>query len=135
MKAIEHRTTHTFDESLEAIKGAILKAGMTIFAEIDHAEAARQHGIAMLETRVLIYGNPVAGTPVMIGTPLAALDLPLRILVRELPGDRSAIAYHPIAGMFETMGVKGADAARFDAAQGKVAEAVGVFRIPAEFPE
>ncbi|CCM77259.1 DUF302 domain-containing protein [Rhizobium mesoamericanum] len=89
MKPIEHRTTHTFDESLEAIKTAILKAGMAIFAEIDHAEAAREHGLSMLQTRVLVYGNPDVGTPVMVETPLAALDLPLRMLVRELPGDRS----------------------------------------------
>jgi uncharacterized protein (DUF302 family) len=135
MKPVEHRTTHTFDESLEAIKTAILKAGMTIFADIDHAEAAREHGLSMLETRVLIYGNPVVGTPVMNDTPLAALDLPLRMLVRELPGDRSAIAYHPIAEMFEMLGVKGPDATRFDAAQRKIAEAVGVFRIPAELPK
>jgi len=134
MKPIEHRTTHTFDESLEAIKTAILNSGMTIFAEIDHAEAAREHGMSMLETRVVVYGNPVVGTPVMVDTPLAALDLPLKMLVRELPGDRSAIAYHPVSQMFETLGVKGPEAARFDTVQGKIAEAVGVFRIPAELP-
>lgn len=123
MKPIEHRSTHNFDEALEAIKIAIGKAGLKIFAEIDHAGAARENGLSMPETRVLIYGNPKVGTPVMVDTPVTALDLPLRMLVRELPGDRAAIAYHPLAEMFEALGVKGADAARFDVAQRTIAEA------------
>lgn len=128
MKPIEHRTTHTFDESLKAVRAAIGKAGMTLFAEIDHANAAREHGLAMPETRVLIYGNPIVGTPVMHDTPLSALDLPMRILVRELPGDRAAVAYHLISEMFEALGVKEADAAKFDGAQRLIAEAVGAHR-------
>ncbi|RUV29560.1 DUF302 domain-containing protein, partial [Mesorhizobium sp. M1A.T.Ca.IN.004.03.1.1] len=76
MKPIEHRSTHTFDEALEAIKIAIGKAGLTIFAEIDHADAARENGLSMPETRVLIYGSPKVGTPVMTDAPLTALDLP-----------------------------------------------------------
>ncbi|MBB3544905.1 DUF302 domain-containing protein [Rhizobium sp. BK399] len=123
MKPIEHRSTHNFDEALEAIKIAIGKAGLTIFAEIDHAQAARENGLSMPETRVLIYGNPKVGTPLMTDAPLTALDLPLRLLIRELPGDRAAIAYHPLAEMFEALGVKGPDAARFDSAQRTIAEA------------
>lgn len=127
-KAIEHRTTHGFAETLEAVRKAIAKAGLKVFAEIDHAGAARESGLSMPETRVLIYGNPKAGTPVMLATPIAALDLPLRILVRELPGDRAVIAYHPLAEMFEGLGVSGPDAARFDAAQRMIADAVGAFK-------
>jgi len=76
----------------------------------------------MPETRVLVYGNPMAGTPVMLGTPLTALDLPLRILVRELPGHSSAVAFHPMAEMFEEFGVKREVAARFDAVQQAIAD-------------
>ncbi|ACS55848.1 protein of unknown function DUF302 [Rhizobium leguminosarum bv. trifolii WSM1325] len=117
LKPVEHRTSHSFEETLETVRKAVGKVGMSIFAEVDHAKAARENGLSMPETRVLVYGNPKAGTPVMLDTPLAALDLPLRILVRELPGHNSAVAFHPIAEMFEELGVKREVAARFDAVQ------------------
>lgn len=116
-KAVEHRTSRDFGETLGTVRKAIDKAGMSIFAEIDHAAAARENGMSMPETRVIVYGNPKAGTPVMHDTPLTALDLPLRILVRELPGQSSAIAFHPVAEMFEELGVKRETAARFDVVQ------------------
>ncbi|MBX5170357.1 DUF302 domain-containing protein [Rhizobium sp. NZLR1b] len=117
LKAIEHRTTHAFQEAVETVVSAIGKAGMTVLAEIDHAKAARDSGLSMPETRVILYGNPKAGTPVMLDTPLTALDLPLRMLVRELPGRSSAVAFHPMAEMFEALGVKREVAARFDVVQ------------------
>ncbi|TAV98394.1 DUF302 domain-containing protein [Rhizobium ruizarguesonis] len=116
-KPVEHRTSHEFEETLETVRRAIEKAGMSVFAEIDHAKAARENGLSMPETRVIVYGNPKAGTPVMLDTPLAALDLPLRVLVRELPGHSSAVAFHPMAEMFEELGVKREAAARFDVVQ------------------
>ena len=102
---------------------AIAKAGMTVFAEIDHAKAATESGLSMPQTRVVLYGNPRGGTPVMLDTPLAALDLPLKMLVRELPGNRSAIAFRPMADEFEALGVKVEAAARFDEIQWSIADA------------
>lgn len=55
---------------------------MTIFARIDHAEA-RNAGLAMPPTQVLIHGNAKPGTPLMLAAPSVALDLPLRVLVRD----------------------------------------------------
>ncbi len=122
-KSIEHRTAHSFEETLEAVLHAIAKAGMTVFTEIDHAKAATENGLSMPQTRVVIYGNPKGGTPVMLGSPLTALDLPLKMLVRELPGNRSAIAFRPVAEEFELLGVKAEAAARFDEVQWSVADA------------
>jgi uncharacterized protein (DUF302 family) len=121
-KPVEHRTTYAFEQTLDTVMKAIGKVGMTVFAEIDHAKAAREQGLSMPETRVLLYGNPKAGTPVMLDMPLIALDLPLRILVRELPGRSSAVAFHPMAEMFEALGVKREVAVRFDAIQQSIAE-------------
>ncbi|PZM08301.1 DUF302 domain-containing protein [Rhizobium tubonense] len=121
-KPAEHRTIHDFGETLGTVRKAIGKAGMTIFTEIDHAKAARENGLSMPETRVLVYGNPKAGTPVMLETPLTALDLPLRVLIRELPGHNSAVAFHPMAEMFEELGVKREVAARYDAIQQAIAD-------------
>jgi uncharacterized protein (DUF302 family) len=122
-KPVEHRTTHSFEETLSTVRSAIREAGLTIFIEIDHAKAAREVGLAMPETCVVTYGNPKGGTPVMLGTPLAALDLPLRILVRELPGKRSAVAFRPVAQDFEALGVKAEAAAHFDEIQQSIADA------------
>ncbi|TAX38944.1 DUF302 domain-containing protein [Rhizobium leguminosarum] len=122
-KPIEHRTTHSFEETLETVLNAIAKAGMTVFAEIDHAKAALDNGLSMPQTRVVIYGNPKGGTPAMLGSPLTALDLPLKMLVRELPGNRSAIAFRPVAEDFESLGVKAEAAARFDELQRSVGDA------------
>ncbi|TAU83249.1 DUF302 domain-containing protein [Rhizobium leguminosarum] len=124
LKVIEHRTTHPFHKALETVITGIGKAGLTVFAEIDHAKAARDSGLSMPETRVIVYGNPKAGTPVMLDTPLTALDLPLRILVRELPGHSSAVAFHPMAEVFEELGVRREISARFDAVQKAIVDDV-----------
>jgi uncharacterized protein (DUF302 family) len=55
--------------------------GMKVFDVIDQADEARQSGLELRDTVVVLFGSPVAGTPVMVSTPLAALDLPLKILV------------------------------------------------------
>lgn len=123
-KPVEHRTTHSFQQTLDAVLKAIAKAGLAVFHQIDHAKAAAEIGLSMPETRVIVYGNPRGGTPVMLGTPLAALDLPLRMLVRELPGNRSAIAFRTVAEDFEALGVTTQDAARFDEMQHSIADAV-----------
>ncbi len=124
IKIQEHRTMHGFQETLAAVNKAIRNAGLTIFAEIDHAAAARENGLDMPETRVILYGNPKVGTPVMSDTPLSALDLPLRILVRGLPGHRAAVAFHPVAEMFEALGVKISVAEKFDVVQNLIASSV-----------
>ena len=65
-------------ERLSALVGA---AGATLFGVIDQSAEAEQAGLALRETKLVIFGNPAAGTPVMVASPLAALDLPLKILV------------------------------------------------------
>ena len=78
---------------------------MQVFARIDHAAAANAVGLAMPPTSVLIYGNAKAGTPIMLETPAAALDLPLRVLVREDLHGRVCIAFHPVVTLLKRAGV------------------------------
>lgn len=59
----------------------IAARGMTVFAMIDHSGAAASAGLSLRETKVVIFGSPQAGTPVMQASPLAALDLPLKVLI------------------------------------------------------
>jgi uncharacterized protein (DUF302 family) len=76
----------SFTDTLTNLKGALVGHGFTIFALIDHQAAARSVGLEMPPTTVLTYGNPKGGTPLMIAAPDFALELPLRVLVREEAG-------------------------------------------------
>jgi uncharacterized protein (DUF302 family) len=70
--------------------------GAKVFAVIDQAEQARQAGLDLRETVLVIFGNPAAGTPVMVAEPLAALDLPLKILVWDDAGE-TMVSYYAAA--------------------------------------
>jgi uncharacterized protein (DUF302 family) len=74
---------HSFAETLARIEAEIASRGLTVFARFDHAAAARAAGLEMPDTCVLAFGNPKAGTPVMVASPLVAFELPLRVLVRS----------------------------------------------------
>jgi uncharacterized protein (DUF302 family) len=70
-------------ETLQRLEQAIDAIGFHVFARIDHQTAARRHGLEMPSATVLVFGNPSVGTPAMLANPLAALELPLRVLVWE----------------------------------------------------
>jgi uncharacterized protein (DUF302 family) len=110
-------TTLPFAEALGRLVQAITGAQMTIFARIDHAAGARAAGLSMPETTVLLYGNPKGGTPIMLAAPQAALDLPLRVLVREDPAKGVVVSFHPAAAMLAEAGVPAELAARLEPAQ------------------
>lgn len=94
---------------------AILDAkGVKLFATIDHSGEARAVGLNLRETQVLIFGNPVAGTPVMQAAPLAALDLPLKVLVWA-DGDQTKLSYTPPAVLARRYGLSDELAARLGA--------------------
>ena len=76
------------EETLERLKEAIRNRKLILFAHIDHSGEARRVGLTMQETHVLIFGSPKAGTPLMIASPLLALDLPLKVLVWQGEDDR-----------------------------------------------
>jgi uncharacterized protein (DUF302 family) len=66
---------------------------MKVFAVIDHSGEAEQAGLQLRETKVVIFGSPQAGTPVMAAAPLAALDLPLKVLVFSDDDGQTKLAY------------------------------------------
>ena len=65
------------------LRRLIEEKGLKLFAVIDHSSEASRAGLAMPDTKLVIFGSPTAGTPVMLAAPLAALDLPLKLLVWE----------------------------------------------------
>jgi uncharacterized protein (DUF302 family) len=82
------------DESLERLTAAIAARGIELFAVIDHSGEARRAGLELRDTKLVIFGSPAAGTPVMQAAPLAALDLPLKILVWDDEG-QTRLSYTP----------------------------------------
>lgn len=77
---------YTFAQTVQRLTQAVQSKGMTVFATIDHAAAAKQAGLTMQPATVIIFGTPKAGTPLMIKDPTLALQLPLRVLVTEVDG-------------------------------------------------
>ncbi len=75
----------------------ITAKGMRLFAVIDQAAEARQAGLELRETVLVIFGSPQAGTPVMAASPLAALDLPLKVLIWADEGQTKVSYYAPAA--------------------------------------
>jgi uncharacterized protein (DUF302 family) len=72
---------YPFEETVRRLCEVLAARGIKLFAVIDHSGEAAAAGLSLRDTKVVIFGNPRAGTPVMDAAPLAALDLPLRVLV------------------------------------------------------
>jgi uncharacterized protein (DUF302 family) len=106
-----------FEATLERLTSAIQQAGLTLFSRFDHAANAREAGLAMPPATLLFYGHAKGGTPLMLAAPLAALDLPLRVLVQEREDKRVIVAFHPAAAMLRRAGVPEELAPRLDPAQ------------------
>jgi len=78
---LEIVSVYGYSETLQRLLDAISRRGLTVFAQIDHAAAARDVGMVLADEAVLIFGNPRAGTPLMQEDPRIGIELPLRMLV------------------------------------------------------
>jgi uncharacterized protein (DUF302 family) len=92
--SIESR--HSVEATLEKLTSILETHGVKIFALIDHSGEAEKAGMRMRNTKLLIFGNPKAGTPLMLAAPTAALDLPLKILVWEDAGGKVWLTYNSV---------------------------------------
>lgn len=88
------RSNFPFVETLNRLRTSLAERGLTVFVEIDHERNAREAGLKMPPTVVLIFGSAKAGTPLMVKSPDIALELPLRVLVREELDGSAALAFH-----------------------------------------
>jgi uncharacterized protein (DUF302 family) len=85
---------HTVDDTVASIQTLLAAKGIKLFALIDHSGEAFTAGLTMPNTKLLIFGNPKAGTPIMLAAPSAALDLPLRILVAQNPDGQTQLSWN-----------------------------------------
>ena len=74
---------HSVDQTVEKLQGILHAKDVSLFALIDHSGEAEKAGMKMLPTKLLIFGSPNAGTPLMLAVPSIAIDLPLKILIWE----------------------------------------------------
>lgn len=84
-------------ETLDRLEAAIRARGLEIFAHIDHGGNAARAGLTMQPAHVLIFGNPTAGTPLMVASPLLALDLPLKALIWQDREGRAWVSHNSTA--------------------------------------
>ncbi|HKD61958.1 MAG TPA: DUF302 domain-containing protein [Terracidiphilus sp.] len=85
---------HSVAETVERLKGILSAKGVTLFAVVDHSGEAAKAGMSMPDTKLLIFGSPKAGTPVMIAAPSIAIDLPLKILVAVNSTGKVSLSYN-----------------------------------------
>lgn len=91
---IEIVSRHSVDETLEKLKSLLGAKGITLFAVVDHSGEAAKAGLAMRPTRLVLFGSPRAGTPVMLAAPSSAIDLPLKILIAEDSEGRVLVSWN-----------------------------------------
>ena len=77
------KSKHSVDETVEKLKAILQAKGVTLFAFVDHSGEAQKVGLTMPPTKLLIFGSPKGGTPIMLASPSVAIDLPLKILVAQ----------------------------------------------------
>jgi len=87
-------SSHSVDQTVEKLKSILQAKGVTLFALIDHSGEAEKVGMKMMPTKLLVFGNPKAGTPLMLAVPSAAIDLPLKLLVWEDGQSKVWISYN-----------------------------------------
>ena len=87
-------SNHSVDQTVEKLKGILQAKGIALFAMVDHSGEAEKVGLKMRPTKLLIFGSPKAGTPVMQAAPSTAIDLPLKILVWEDGQSKVWVSYN-----------------------------------------
>jgi uncharacterized protein (DUF302 family) len=91
---ISKPTNHSVDAAVQKLKGILQAKGVELFALVDHSGEAEKAGLKMRPTKLLIFGSPKAGTPLMVASPSIAIDLPLKILIAEDADGKVWLSYN-----------------------------------------
>ena len=98
-------SNHSVDETVARLKNILQSKGITLFALIDHSGEAEKVGMKMPPTKLLIFGSPKAGTPLMLAAPSSAIDLPLKMLVAEDGQGKVWISYNSPEYLLDRHGI------------------------------
>jgi uncharacterized protein (DUF302 family) len=99
------QSAHSVDETVARIRALLTAKQIQEFALIDHSVEAAKVGLTMPKTQVLIFGNPKGGTPLMLAAPSVAIDLPLKLLVREDAAGQVWISYWSAQTLLQRYGL------------------------------
>jgi uncharacterized protein (DUF302 family) len=102
---IDTYSNHSVEETVVRLRDIFDSKGITLFAEVDHSGEAEKVGMHMPPTKLLIFGNPKAGTPLMLASPSVAIDLPLKFLIWEGKEGRTRISYNSTLYLQERHGI------------------------------
>lgn len=91
---LSKQSNHSVDETLKNLQRALETKGVAVFAIVDHSGEAEKVGLKMRPTKLVIFGSPKAGTPLMLAAPSIAIDLPLKILISEDDKGKVWISYN-----------------------------------------
>jgi uncharacterized protein (DUF302 family) len=98
---IDKLSRHSVEETVAKLQKILHAKGVNVFAIIDHSGEAEKVGMKMLPTKLVIFGSPKAGTPLMLASPSVAIDLPLKILVWEDAQAKVWVSYNSPAYLQE----------------------------------
>lgn len=102
---VDTPSNYSVDQTVARLKRILEAKGVTLFALVDHSGEAAKAGMKMPSTKLLIFGSPTAGTPVMLAAPSSAIDLPLKILIREDDRGKVWTSYNSPAYLQERHGI------------------------------
>jgi uncharacterized protein (DUF302 family) len=103
---VTKRSPWSMAETVARLSAVVAARGLEVYAVIDHSAKARDVGLALRDTTLVIVGSPSAVTPLLDAAPLAALDLPLRVVVWE-DGHRTLVSYPAPAAVARRYGLDG----------------------------
>lgn len=102
---VQIASRYSVDETIKRLQAVFAAKGLQVFAVMDHSGEAEKAGLKMRPTKVLIFGSPKAGTPLMVAAPSLAIDLPLKALVAEDAAGKVSVTYNDPEYLRERHGV------------------------------
>ena len=91
---VQVASPYSVDETVKRLQSVLAQKGLQVFALVDHSGEAEKVGMKMRPTKVLIFGSPKAGTPLMLSAPSVAIDFPLKALISEDANGKVSVSYN-----------------------------------------
>jgi uncharacterized protein (DUF302 family) len=122
---ITRRSSESVAQTVDRLRRLMTERGFTVFNVIDHSGVAERAGVQMPESKLVMFGKPTVGAAVMLAAPVAALDIPLKVLVWEDGNGAVAVSYNSPGFVAERYHLEGDLRAPFDAVESIVGAVLG----------
>jgi len=117
-------SAYSVTATIDRLEAALRSRSITVFAKIDHAAEAAKVGLTMPPTQLLVFGNPRAGTPLMLAAPMIAIDLPLKFLISQDSAGKVSVSYNTADFLQKRYGLSEEQAKVLNVVEGLVAAAM-----------